>query len=223
MGIWLRHVDDFRIERNESIENLENGIFPTLSANGLVKKNVSYGSEDAALWVEASENVRVIGNEHLRQPDRPRGHGVEEHPDQEERRARQHRRHRPLLARVGIASAAGRRRRLGGREQQGLQQQHAEHRAVRARCPPSSRRAAASSSWASTASPSGTTTSRTTTSSASPSSTIASRWPARPSTARPIRRPYEVAPDDNQVMSNTLIGNGLNPPPGPFARVRAAT
>jgi len=62
MGIWLRHVDDFRIERNESIENLENGIFPTLSANGLVKKNVSYGSEDAALWVEASENVRVIGN-----------------------------------------------------------------------------------------------------------------------------------------------------------------
>ena len=28
-----------------------------------MKKNVSYGSEDAALWVEASENVRVIGND----------------------------------------------------------------------------------------------------------------------------------------------------------------
>lgn len=62
-GIWLRHVDRFKIDRNESINNLENGIFPTLSANGLVKKNLSYGSEDAALWVEASENVRVIGNE----------------------------------------------------------------------------------------------------------------------------------------------------------------
>src|SRR5688572_10513384 len=27
-GIWLRHVNNFKIERNESIENLENGIFP---------------------------------------------------------------------------------------------------------------------------------------------------------------------------------------------------
>lgn len=63
MGIWLRHVNRFKILGNESIENLENGIFPTLSANGLVKKNVAYGSDDAALWVEASENVRVIKNE----------------------------------------------------------------------------------------------------------------------------------------------------------------
>lgn len=63
MGIWLRYANKFKIEQNESIENLENGIFPTLSANGLVKKNVSYGAEDAALWVEASENVRVIGNQ----------------------------------------------------------------------------------------------------------------------------------------------------------------
>jgi hypothetical protein len=62
-GIITRHLDKFRIENNESIDNLENGIWPTLSANGLVKKNVSYGSEDSALWVEASENVRVIGNE----------------------------------------------------------------------------------------------------------------------------------------------------------------
>jgi parallel beta-helix repeat protein len=62
-GIWLRHVDNFKIERNESISNLENGIWPTLSANGLVKKNVAYGSEDSALWIEASENVRVLDNE----------------------------------------------------------------------------------------------------------------------------------------------------------------
>ncbi len=63
MGIWLRHVKNFTIENNESINNLENGIWPTLSANGLVKKNVSYGSQDAALWVEASENIRVIDND----------------------------------------------------------------------------------------------------------------------------------------------------------------
>jgi parallel beta-helix repeat protein len=63
MGIWLRHVNNFDIENNESIDNLENGIFPTLSANGLVKKNLAYGSQDSALWVEASENVRVLSNE----------------------------------------------------------------------------------------------------------------------------------------------------------------
>ena len=62
-GIWLRHVNKFKIIGNESINNLENGIWPTLSANGTVKKNVSYGSQDSALWVEASENVRVIKND----------------------------------------------------------------------------------------------------------------------------------------------------------------
>ena len=62
-GIVTRYLDNFKIENNESIDNLENGIWPTLSANGLVKKNVSYGSEDSALWIEASENVRVIGND----------------------------------------------------------------------------------------------------------------------------------------------------------------
>jgi parallel beta-helix repeat protein len=63
MGIWLRHVKNFTIDGNQSINNLENGIFPTLSAQGLVKRNVSYGSHDAAMWVEGSENIRVISNE----------------------------------------------------------------------------------------------------------------------------------------------------------------
>lgn len=62
-GIFLRHVNNFTIENNESINNLENGIWPTLSANGLVRKNVSYGSLDSSLWVEASINVRVIEND----------------------------------------------------------------------------------------------------------------------------------------------------------------
>jgi nitrous oxidase accessory protein NosD len=61
-GIHTRYVDGFRIQKNESIDNLENGIFPTLSANGLVKQNLSYGSEDSALWVEASQNVRIMKN-----------------------------------------------------------------------------------------------------------------------------------------------------------------
>lgn len=67
-GIFLRYVDGFKIEGNESINNLENGIWPTLSANGLVKRNVAYGSEDSSLWVEASENVRVLNNEFYGSP-----------------------------------------------------------------------------------------------------------------------------------------------------------
>jgi parallel beta-helix repeat protein len=61
-GIHLRYVKNFKIDKNTSIDNLENGIFPTLSADGMVKNNVAYGSEDSALWVEASENVRVLKN-----------------------------------------------------------------------------------------------------------------------------------------------------------------
>lgn len=63
MGIYLRHVTNYTIQGNESIKNLENGIFPTLSANGLVQRNLSYGSQDSALWVEGSQNVRVLNNE----------------------------------------------------------------------------------------------------------------------------------------------------------------
>jgi len=42
---------------------MHNGIYPTISANGLVQNNVSYGASDTAMWVAASENVRVIGND----------------------------------------------------------------------------------------------------------------------------------------------------------------
>ncbi len=62
-GIWTRYTERFKIIGNEFINCDHVGIFPTLSANGLVKKNLSYGALDAALWVEASENVRVIRNE----------------------------------------------------------------------------------------------------------------------------------------------------------------
>jgi len=61
-GIQTRWVDGFEFVANESVNNLNNGIYPTLSANGLVRDNVSYGSLDTAMWVAGSENVRVIGN-----------------------------------------------------------------------------------------------------------------------------------------------------------------
>ena len=62
-GIQTRWVNGFEFVRNESVKNLNNGIYPTLSANGLVRNNVSYGSLDTSMWVAGSENVRVIGNE----------------------------------------------------------------------------------------------------------------------------------------------------------------
>ena len=62
-GIQTRWVDGFEFVRNTSVNNLNNGIYPTLSANGMVRNNESYGSLDTAMWVAGSENVRVIGNE----------------------------------------------------------------------------------------------------------------------------------------------------------------
>ncbi len=62
-GIQTRWVDGFKFVGNHSVNNLNNGIYPTLSANGLVRNNVSYGSLDTAMWVAGSENVRVVGNE----------------------------------------------------------------------------------------------------------------------------------------------------------------
>jgi parallel beta-helix repeat protein len=61
-GIKVEYVNNFKILDNESINNLENGIQPELSANGLVKNNLSYGSLDSAMWIEGGTNVRVIGN-----------------------------------------------------------------------------------------------------------------------------------------------------------------
>jgi cytochrome c peroxidase len=61
-GIQTRWVDGFEFVSNESVRNLNNGIYPTVSANGMVRDNISYGSLDTAMWVAASENVRVINN-----------------------------------------------------------------------------------------------------------------------------------------------------------------
>ncbi len=62
-GIQTRFVNDFKIIRNEAGNLGRNGIYPTISANGLVQDNVAYGTLDTSMWVAASENVRVIGND----------------------------------------------------------------------------------------------------------------------------------------------------------------
>jgi hypothetical protein len=68
-GIQTRFVDDFQIIRNESARNLHNGIYPTISANGLVQDNVSYGSEDTAMWVARQHRRhRPVPSELGRQP-----------------------------------------------------------------------------------------------------------------------------------------------------------
>lgn len=62
-GIQTRWVDGFRISSCSSIDNLNNGIYPTLSKNGIVESSFSSGSLDSALWVAGSENVTVVNNE----------------------------------------------------------------------------------------------------------------------------------------------------------------
>ena len=62
-GIVLGYVSDFNIEGNQVSNMQEVGIWPMLSANGQVKKNIAYGTKDSALWVEGSQNIRVIDND----------------------------------------------------------------------------------------------------------------------------------------------------------------
>ena len=62
-GIQTRFVNDFTIVGNEAHSVGINAIYPTISANGLVENNVAYGTMDTAMWVAASENVKVIGND----------------------------------------------------------------------------------------------------------------------------------------------------------------
>jgi hypothetical protein len=61
-GIQTRRVDKFKILKCESVRNLGNGIYPTLSTNGLLQDNVAFGSKDSAMWPSGCENVTMIGN-----------------------------------------------------------------------------------------------------------------------------------------------------------------
>jgi parallel beta-helix repeat protein len=62
-GLFGEHLDGFVWDDIESIDNLNYGIFPVLSKNGVISNSHSTGSTlDSALWVETSENVLVTGN-----------------------------------------------------------------------------------------------------------------------------------------------------------------
>jgi len=59
-GIWTYYARNFEI-RNNNVGNSDHvGIYPQLSAQGLVRDNIAYGGLDSALWVSGSEDVRVI-------------------------------------------------------------------------------------------------------------------------------------------------------------------
>jgi len=62
-GIQTRWVNGFEIINCSSINNLNNGLYPTLSQNGIVAESYSSGSLDSALWVAGSQNVTVVNNE----------------------------------------------------------------------------------------------------------------------------------------------------------------
>ena len=62
-GLFTEHVDGFVIDDVSSIDNLNYGIFPVLSKNGVIRDSYAGGSvKDSGIWVETSENVLVTGN-----------------------------------------------------------------------------------------------------------------------------------------------------------------
>lgn len=61
-GLFTERVDGFKIVDVEAVDNPGYGIFPTLSRNGLITLSRATGSDDSGIWVETSENVKVIGN-----------------------------------------------------------------------------------------------------------------------------------------------------------------
>lgn len=62
-GIWTFYVRNFEI-RNNNVGNSDHvGIYPQLSAQGLVRDNKAFGGLDSAMWVSGSEDIRVIDNE----------------------------------------------------------------------------------------------------------------------------------------------------------------
>ena len=62
-GIQTRWVDDFEFQNCSSVNNLMNGIYPTLSSNGRIVGCKSHGSLDSGLWIAGSNNVTATGNE----------------------------------------------------------------------------------------------------------------------------------------------------------------
>jgi hypothetical protein len=62
-GIQTRWVDGFKFIDCQSINNLRNGLYPTISMNGIIQGCTSSGSLDAAIWVAGSVQVKVVDND----------------------------------------------------------------------------------------------------------------------------------------------------------------
>ncbi len=62
-GIWTFYARNFEIRDNNVGNSDHVGIYPQLSAQGLVRDNVAFGGRDSAMWVSGSEDIRVIANE----------------------------------------------------------------------------------------------------------------------------------------------------------------
>lgn len=62
-GIQTRFVDGFQFIDSQSISNLNNGLYPTLSKNGSIEGCTSVGSLDAGLWVAGSRDIDVLHND----------------------------------------------------------------------------------------------------------------------------------------------------------------
>lgn len=67
-GIWTFYARNFEIRDNNVGNSDHVGIYPQLSARGLVRDNVAFGGRDSAMWVSGSEEIRVIDNEVYRAP-----------------------------------------------------------------------------------------------------------------------------------------------------------
>ena len=61
-GLFTENVDGFSIDDVESIDNANYGIFPTLSKNGVIRRSRATGSGDSGIWVETSQNVLVTNS-----------------------------------------------------------------------------------------------------------------------------------------------------------------
>jgi len=59
-GIQTRWVNNFKIIDSASVNNLNNGIYPTYSSNGIIENCTSSGSLDSGLWVAGSLRVKVV-------------------------------------------------------------------------------------------------------------------------------------------------------------------
>lgn len=62
-GIQTRWVDGFHFQKCKSVNNLVNGLYATLSSNGLINECVSTGSLDSGVWVAGSTDTNVTSTE----------------------------------------------------------------------------------------------------------------------------------------------------------------